>query len=718
MESSINNAQTLLTRRDDLKKVVLPPFLPEEVASPPPPPLPTSSRHDDGEGDRERRGNIFTSWIDLAQEWRYERRFKKYEADILRRDTIYNELMVLRDLKQERERKSMSASSSSSKPGHKFWSRSGVNSGNNDDEMANSASASSLLPEEPPMGYALVTGASRGIGRAMAIELARWNIPLILLSRDTAQLSSLASDIERCYGVPCHILSADLSHGISEAKRVHEATRKAKLRVDILVNNAGICHYGKLVDMTPDQVKSVLNINTASVAALSQLYGNDMKKRKRGRIMIVSSIMGMLPSGPGISLYAATKSFQRSLAISMGRELEKHGVGVTCVCPGAVQTSDLRAGTKDAICWKFPFYVMQPDTIAHRSVSSMLLGDSELLPGWHNRGFVKGIIPLLPLRLSTMAVEFFWSPWNAQIRFPFIWENEKKGWKNKISLAKNKVADDEKEERMSKYKEEDLSKYTYPMKKISTAIPSKKRSSFWGGSSSSGTLTDDSLPPRLLNLPPEEKEEEIVNDDGTDEKSPPSLSIEPSSRGDGTLLGKQKSSKSEVKIEEENERSGPTPQKTTIEGNNEGEDSVLDAESSVLSGDSIESIDSEEIPSEEEPGAKKDQQDLHGDDNEMKHIPIIEAHPETPNTDVDSLVEGAEITFSEENAHGKSSCEVEKGASEPTLDEFETIVEENKRITEDQQINEKSSNKKDDGNAKQENQSQNNASFLQLEFVE
>jgi len=115
---------------------------------------------------------------------------------------------------------------------------------------------------------------------------------------------------------------------------------------------------------------------------------------------------------------------------------------------------------------------------------------------------------------------------------------------------------------------------------------------------------------------------------------------------------------------------------------------------------------------------KKDQQDLHGDDNEMKHIPIIEAHPETPNTDVDSLVEGAEITFSEENAHGKSSCEVEKGASEPTLDEFETIVEENKRITEDQQINEKSSNKKDDGNAKQENQSQNNASFLQLEFVE
>jgi hypothetical protein len=142
------------------------------------------------------------------------------------------------------------------------------------------------------------------------------------------------------------------------------------------------------------------------------LYGRDMKKRRRGRILMVSSICGSVAGIPTVALYAATKAFQNSLAIGIAKEMETSGVGVTCIMPGAVRDTDFRTRSKtnQALCWKLPFYAKTPPEIAKVGVRSMLRGDTEVTPGWQNRLFVKVLKPVLPQRLHNLVAEILWNP--------------------------------------------------------------------------------------------------------------------------------------------------------------------------------------------------------------------------------------------------------------------------------------------------------------------
>lgn len=113
-----------------------------------------------------------------------------------------------------------------------------------------------------------------------------------------------------------------------------------------------------------------------------------------------------------MAAYSATKAYEKSLAQSMGRELEKYGVGVTCIMPGAVKGTDFatRSKAQEALCWKLPFYPMKAPNVASRGVRALLTGDSEVIPGWHNRLFLKIFTPLLPQRLVTSVVGFSFTP--------------------------------------------------------------------------------------------------------------------------------------------------------------------------------------------------------------------------------------------------------------------------------------------------------------------
>lgn len=163
-----------------------------------------------------------------------------------------------------------------------------------------------------PLGYALVTSASRGIGRALAVELARWQIPLILVARYLDKLATVADEIEAGYGVSVICIQADLSNPHA-AKGVHDATRGTGLRVDILVNNAAICTNGDVVDSEEDDIHNMVNVNVGSVTTLSHLYSRDLKQQRRGRMLFVSSVVGAAPGGPGVAAYAATKAYGKSV---------------------------------------------------------------------------------------------------------------------------------------------------------------------------------------------------------------------------------------------------------------------------------------------------------------------------------------------------------------------------------------------------------------------
>lgn len=269
-----------------------------------------------------------------------------------------------------------------------------------------SATTSSSSSAHSDIGYALVTGASSGIGRAVAVELARYRIPLILVARDLSRLRTVAEDIETHYDVPCRILRADLSSPDS-ASRIHAATKSAGLHVDILVNNAGVCTHGDFVDGDEGDMAQMMLVNIGAVTQLSRLYGEDMKERRRGRILFVSSMSGVLPGNPGVAVYAASTAYKKSLAMSLGRELERYvahdkqstnsnafvsfvvctslfmmislpsficcprfGVGVTCLLPGAVKDTSFasRSGVEQAACFHFPGYAKSAEVIAGEGI--------------------------------------------------------------------------------------------------------------------------------------------------------------------------------------------------------------------------------------------------------------------------------------------------------------------------------------------------------------
>ncbi len=268
--------------------------------------------------------------------------------------------------------------------------------------LASNSTSTSSSRTNSNVGYALVTGASSGIGRALAVELARYRIPLILVARDLSRLRTVAEDIETHYDVPCRILRADLSSPDS-ASRIHAATKSAGLIVDILVNNAGVCTHGDFVDGNEADMAQMMLVNIGAVTQLSRLYGGDMKERRRGRILFVSSMSGVLPGNPGVAVYAASTAYKKSLAISLGREMERYvthgkhaescsnytviheltepdfflafpvhrfGVGVTCLLPGAVKDTSFakRSGVEQAACFHFPGYAKSAEEIAGEGI--------------------------------------------------------------------------------------------------------------------------------------------------------------------------------------------------------------------------------------------------------------------------------------------------------------------------------------------------------------
>jgi hypothetical protein len=373
----------------DVHRAMLPPFLPEEVSS-----LQLTS-NDSSSPDQitnhalliEEKGNKWLprpfrqqwkpSWPFRWQTTRKERHVQRLHE---RRRAIYDELVALQTLKRQPKMKTKS-------------------------EVV-----------EEALGYALVTGASKGIGRAIAVELARWEIPLILVARNIDRLISLANDLENCYGVKCCVLEADLSKP-HVAERVYKTTQEAGLRVDILVNNAGMASHGIAVDQPVHQVNQMLQLNAGSSAVLSNLFGHDMKKQRRGRILFVSSVSGTVAGISTVALYSATKAFQNSLAVALAKEMEPWGVGVTCLMPGAVEDTDFSksGNTDNALCWRIPFYPRRPQAIAKAGVRAMLLGETEVVPGWQNRFFVKVLKPALPQRLHNVIAETAWNP----MRLPF-----------------------------------------------------------------------------------------------------------------------------------------------------------------------------------------------------------------------------------------------------------------------------------------------------------
>jgi hypothetical protein len=193
-----------------------------------------------------------------------------------------------------------------------------------------------MATRKPAAQTVLVTGASSGIGEALARRFARAGHRLVLVARSEARLASLASALGTEHHVAVSIEPADLTQ--PDAPRALASALKARrIDVDILVNNAGVLHQGEFAAMPPERHHEMIALNVSALTAMLSHFVPGMVARGRGRILNVASIAAFQPI-PMLATYAATKAFVLSLTESLADELKGTGVTATALCPGITDT--------------------------------------------------------------------------------------------------------------------------------------------------------------------------------------------------------------------------------------------------------------------------------------------------------------------------------------------------------------------------------------------
>jgi short-subunit dehydrogenase len=180
--------------------------------------------------------------------------------------------------------------------------------------------------------WALVTGASAGIGKALAQELASGGTHLLLTARRGDRLQELAKQLRSNHKVNTEVFEADLAKP-SAPEEIFQFTKEKGIAIELLINNAGFGQYGELPSVEPQRLLDMVQVNCSAVLHLTRLFLPEMIARRRGDVLIVASTVAF-QAVPYISTYAATKVFDLFLAEGLAEEMKPYGVRVCALCPG------------------------------------------------------------------------------------------------------------------------------------------------------------------------------------------------------------------------------------------------------------------------------------------------------------------------------------------------------------------------------------------------
>lgn len=184
--------------------------------------------------------------------------------------------------------------------------------------------------------WAIVTGASAGIGWALAEQLATGGANLVLTARRVDRLQKLAADLSKRHAIHTEVFSADLTH-LEAPEDIHEFTRTKGIEIGLLVNNAGFGAFGYIQEIPLEKLLEMVQVNCAAVVHLTRLFIPGMVQRKHGDVLIVASTASFQPV-PFNSVYAATKAFDLLFAEGIAEEVREFGVRVCALCPGPTTT--------------------------------------------------------------------------------------------------------------------------------------------------------------------------------------------------------------------------------------------------------------------------------------------------------------------------------------------------------------------------------------------
>lgn len=249
---------------------------------------------------------------------------------------------------------------------------------------------------------ALVTGASAGIGRELALVFASHGFDVVLVARREDRLQALAWEIQGKYGVNAHVMVADLADRAAP-RHIFDEMAARHIPIDALINNAGYTVPGYFRDTKWTDQAALIQVMVTAVAELCHLFGPGMAARGYGRIVNVASLAGHLPGAAGGTLYAASKSFVIKMSESLSLEYQGKNVHITALCPGFTYSEFHDVADNRAEVSKFPkAFWMDGDVVAREAYDAVMAGVPVIINGRLNN-FLALLARVLPqMRVRAM----------------------------------------------------------------------------------------------------------------------------------------------------------------------------------------------------------------------------------------------------------------------------------------------------------------------------
>ena len=250
--------------------------------------------------------------------------------------------------------------------------------------------------------YALVTGASSGIGVDFAQILAENGCHLIIVARRLERLIKLKNTLQDRFGISVEVISMDLSLPTAPQNLYEEVIRK-KVQVDILINNAGIGIFGNFIDIPLEREINLLNLDVINLVSITKLFLRDMVQRNTGYVLNVASLAAYQPIATYAS-YCAAKSFVLSFTESLNYELKDTKIKVTALSPGDTESDFFVNAGQKKLSPTHKKGMMKSYPVAKIGIEAMLKGKSNVIPGRINN-VAAFLFRLLPRRMTMTVID-------------------------------------------------------------------------------------------------------------------------------------------------------------------------------------------------------------------------------------------------------------------------------------------------------------------------
>jgi len=226
--------------------------------------------------------------------------------------------------------------------------------------------------------WALITGASAGIGVAFAQELAHGGTNLVLTARRKDRLEDLARGLAENYKIRAEVIAGDLADS-NAPENILSFTKEKGIEIELLINNAGFGQYGEFHSIEKQRLLDMVQVNCSAVVNLTHLFLPQMIQRKRGDVLILASTASF-QAVPYISTYAATKAFDLLFAEGLAEEMKPYGIRVCALCPGSTESEFAAVAGQE----KFKRYAETAEKVAHTGLKALAAGKSYVISGLGN----------------------------------------------------------------------------------------------------------------------------------------------------------------------------------------------------------------------------------------------------------------------------------------------------------------------------------------------